>query len=79
MIQVSKTANPLHYAKTAPLGYEFVGTVTRNGTDTGALASSTNDCWSHTFGQFCQVNGNAVRMLPQVETFRALVNAERES
>jgi hypothetical protein len=74
-ITVSGTANPLHYATKPPMGYEFIGTVTRNGTDTGALAVSTNDCWSHTFGQYCQCNGSSIRMLPQMPTFRAVLLA----
>lgn len=75
-ITVNTTANPNHYALKAPMGYEFVGTVTRNGVDTGALATSTNDCWAHTFGQFCQCNGGSVRMLPQMATFNAIVRAK---
>lgn len=74
-ITVSGTANPLHYAAKPPMGYEFIGTVTRNGADTGALAVSTNDCWSHTFGHYCQCNGSSIRMLPQMPTFRAVLLA----
>jgi hypothetical protein len=74
-ITVSGTANPHHYAREAPMGYEFIGTVTRNGTDTGALAVASRDCYAHTFGQYCQCNGSSIRMLPQLPTFRAVLRA----
>jgi hypothetical protein len=74
-ITVSGTANPHLYALKAPMGYEFIGTVTRNGTDTGALAVASRDCYAHTFGQYCQCNGSSIRMLPQLPTFRAVLRA----
>ena len=65
-IEVNLHASPWSYAGPAganmpPIGYGYIGTVTRDGCDTGALAVSAA-------GHYVQVNGGAVRSLPQAET-----------
>lgn len=73
-IEVNLHASPWSYAgkpgaNMPPMGYGYIGTVTRNGCDTGALAVSAT-------GYYIQVNCGAVRSLPQAET-RAAYQAVR--
>ena len=64
------------YSEYAPPGYYFIGTVIRDGFDTGALAVAESDTDSP-FGHYCQVNANAVRLLPQMNTYCAIVRAHQ--
>lgn len=57
-ITVNPNGNASLYSNTFPVGSKIIGTVTRNGIDTGALVLTPA-------GIYCQVNAGAIRTLDQ--------------
>lgn len=71
-VTVDRAGNWMLYTNSLPVGAEAIGTVTRDGYDTGALARLPT-------GSYVQVNAGAIRNLDGRAVAAALGNAGRPS